>query len=72
VRLADAAPRLRGLGQAPETELGRRWLLLGLAVSVASNVLAQYPELVANIAPAVSAWPPVALSGTHRLLHRRR
>lgn len=51
-------------------EQGRYWLLLGLAVSVASNVLSQYPALVASVAPGVSAWPPLALYGTHRLLHR--
>lgn len=50
---------------------GRSWLVLGLAVSVASNVLAQYPATVETVAPAVSAWPPLALYGTHRLLHRR-
>ena len=53
-------------------EQGRRWLLLALAVSVASNVLAGYPEVVGNIAPAVKAWPPLALYGCHRLLHGRR
>lgn len=51
---------------------GRGWLLLALAVSVASNVLAQFPGTVAQVAPAVSAWPPLALYGTHRLLHTRR
>jgi hypothetical protein len=53
-------------------EQGRRWLLLALTVSVASNVLAKYPEAVVDVAPAVSAWPPLALYGTHRLLHGRR
>jgi len=50
-------------------ERGRPWLLLALAVSIASNVLAGYPETVATIAPAVKAWPPLALFGCHVLLH---
>lgn len=53
-------------------ERGRGWLALGAAVSVAANVLAQYPELAANAGPVISAWPPVALYGTHRLLHGKR
>lgn len=52
-------------------EPGRPWLLLAVAVSVASNVLSKYPELVVTIAPAVSAWPPVALFGIHRMWRRR-
>lgn len=52
-------------------ESGRWWLLLGLVVSVGANVLAQYPATVAQLTPAVSAWPPLALYGTHRLLHRK-
>ena len=51
---------------------GRWWLALGIAVSMAANVLAQYPELAASAGPFVSAWPPVALYGTHRLLHGTR
>jgi hypothetical protein len=51
---------------------GRWWLALGIAVSMAANVLAQYPELAASAGPFVSAWPPVALYGTHRLLHGAR
>ena len=50
---------------------GRPWLLLAMGVSIASNVLAQAPEHVAAIAPAIFAWPTVALYGTHRLRHRR-
>ena len=50
---------------------GRWWLLLGLAVSVGANVLSQYPHMIDQLGPAVSAWPPLALYGTHRLLHRR-
>jgi hypothetical protein len=52
-------------------EEGRRWLALAVAISVAANVLAQFPEHAQTIGPAVSAWPPLALYGTHRLLHRR-
>lgn len=51
---------------------GRRWLALGIAVSMAANVLAQFPELAASAGPLVSAWPPVALYGTHRLVHGAR
>lgn len=53
-------------------ESGRWWLVLGLVVSVGANVLAQFPATVDQIAPAVAAWPPVALYGTHRLLHGRK
>jgi hypothetical protein len=49
---------------------GRRWLALGVAVSVAANVLAQFPDVAATAGPVVSAWPPLALYGTHRLLYR--
>lgn len=48
---------------------GRAWLALGLAVSVAANVLAKYPEVVETVAPLISAFPPVALYGIHRLVH---
>jgi hypothetical protein len=51
---------------------GRLWLALGIAVSMAANVLAQFPELAASAGPFVSAWPPVALYGTHRLLDGAR
>jgi hypothetical protein len=51
---------------------GRSWLALGIAVSMVANVLAQFPELAASAGPFVSAWPPVALYGTHRLLHGAR
>jgi hypothetical protein len=53
-------------------EDGRGWLALGAAVSVAANVLAQFPELAATAGPVVSAWPPLALYGTHRLLAGRQ
>jgi hypothetical protein len=45
---------------------------LGIAVSVAANMLARYPDLAATAGPIVSAWPPLALFGTHRLLHTRK
>jgi hypothetical protein len=51
---------------------GRAWLALGLAVSVAANVLAKYPEVVETVAPLISAFPPVALYGIHRLVHAHR
>jgi hypothetical protein len=51
-------------------EAGRQWLALAVAISVAANVLAQFPEHAETIGPAVSAWPPLALYGTHRLLQR--
>lgn len=47
---------------------GRWWLALGIAVSVAANMLSRYPELAADAGPVISAWPPIALFGTHRLL----
>lgn len=50
---------------------GRRWLWLALGVSVAANVLSQYPETVERVAPGIAAWPPLALLGCHQLLHRR-
>jgi hypothetical protein len=53
-------------------EAGRRWLALGVVVSIACNVLGQFPEHVADVGPVVSAWPPLALYGTHRLLHGDR
>jgi hypothetical protein len=37
---------------------GRWWIALGIAVSAAG--------------PIVSAWPPLALFGTHRLLHAHK
>jgi hypothetical protein len=43
---------------------GRWWLALGIAVSVAANMLARYPDLAATAGPVVSAWPPLALFGT--------
>lgn len=51
---------------------GRWWLALGIAVSVAANMLARYPDLAASLGPVISAWPPLALFGTHRLLHAHR
>lgn len=53
-------------------DAGRAWLAFALAVSVAANVLAQFPELAQMAGPAVSAFPPVALYGTHRLVHSSR
>jgi hypothetical protein len=47
---------------------GRRWLALGAAVSIAANVLAQFPDQAAAAGPIVSAWPPLALYGTHHLV----
>jgi hypothetical protein len=32
-------------------------------------VSAQYPDLAHAAGPVVAAWPPIALYGTHRLLH---
>jgi hypothetical protein len=59
---------LASLRRGPQ---GRWWLRLGVAVSVAANVLSRYPDLAATAGPVVSAWPPLALYGTHRLLHGR-
>jgi hypothetical protein len=50
---------------------GRWWLALGVAVSVAANMLSRYPELAEAAGPVISAWPPIALFGTHRLLRGR-
>ena len=58
---------LASLRRGPQ---GRWWLRLGVAVSVAANVLSRYPDLAHEAGPIVSAWPPLALYGTHRLLHR--
>lgn len=52
-------------------EQGRRWLALGAAISIAANVLAQFPDQAAAAGPIVSAWPPLALYGTHRLFQDR-
>jgi hypothetical protein len=52
-------------------EHGRRWLALGLAASVAANVVAQFPSVAAYAGPVVTAWSPLALYGCHRLLHRK-
>jgi hypothetical protein len=52
-------------------DAGRRWLALALAVSVAADVGAQFPEHAEAVGPLLSAWPPLALFGTHRLLHHR-
>jgi len=49
---------------------GRPWLLLGLAASVAGNVLSHYPAAVVTVAPGISAWPAVALYGCHCLVNR--
>lgn len=49
----------------------RRWLGLSLLVSVGANVIAQDPVRAADMAPFVSAWPPLALYGCHRIAHPR-
>jgi hypothetical protein len=51
---------------------GRWWMALGIAVSVAANMVSRYSDLAVAAGPIVSAWPPLALFGTHRLLHARR
>jgi hypothetical protein len=56
---------LASLRRGPQ---GRWWLRLGVAVSVAANTLSRYPDLAVAAGPIVSAWPPLALYGTHRLL----
>lgn len=50
---ADMLAHVPLLGRA-----GRWWHALGIAVSVAANMLARYPDLVATAGPVVSAWPP--------------
>lgn len=61
-----------GLVYAALRRNSRYWVVVGLAVSVAANVLTHYPEVVESVAWAISAWPPIALLGTHWLLHRGR
>jgi hypothetical protein len=51
---------------------GRWWMALGIAVSVAANMVSRYPDLAVAAGPIVSAWPPLALFGTHRLLHAHK
>jgi hypothetical protein len=51
---------------------GRTWLAVGIAVSIGANVFAQFPGLAESAGPFVSAWPPIALYGAHRLSHARR
>jgi hypothetical protein len=51
---------------------GRWWMARGIAVSVAANMVSRYPDLAVAAGPIVSAWPPLALFGTHRLLHAHR
>jgi hypothetical protein len=46
--------------------LGRWWLALAIAVSIAANVGAAEPTVVGRL---VAAWPPLSLLGCHRLLH---
>jgi hypothetical protein len=60
---------LAALRRGPD---GRRWLALAAAVSIAANILAHYPHHAAAAGPIVSAWPPLALYGTHRLLDGSR
>jgi hypothetical protein len=50
---------------------GRWWLARAVAVSITANVLTHYPDLAHTAGPIVSAWPPLALFGTHRLTHDR-
>jgi len=52
-------------------DAGRRWLIVALAISIAANIVAQSPDVAVATAPLIAAWPPVALYGTHRLLHRK-
>jgi hypothetical protein len=47
---------------------GRWWLVLALAASVAANVASAEPTPEGY---AIGAWPPIALIGTHQLLHGR-
>lgn len=63
-----------GLIVAALRQGNRWWLSLGLAVSVSSNVLTHYPELVQTevVSAGITAWPPLALLGTHCLLHSRK
>jgi len=49
----------------------RRWLVLGLLVSVAANVVAQYPATAAEAGPFIAAWPPLALYGCHHMTKHR-
>lgn len=54
---------------------GRWWLYVALMVSLASNVAAQYPDMVASYPPiriAVAAWPALAFAGVHHLTHDRQ
>lgn len=53
-------------------EQGRHWLALGAAISIAANILAQYPDQATAAGLIISAWPPLALYGTHHLLHGQR
>lgn len=48
---------------------GRWWLGLGLAVSIAANVLVRYPEFVQQpiVSALIAAFPPIALWGCHSL-----
>jgi hypothetical protein len=54
-------------------ETGKFWLAVTLLISVSANVVARFPETAMAIGPFISAWPPLALYGTHRLMsgHRR-
>lgn len=57
----------------------RLWLRVGLAISVATNVIARAPELTAHgLTPlvlagvAIAAWPPISAYGVHAVYERRR
>jgi hypothetical protein len=52
-------------------DAGRRWLIVALAISIAANIVAQFPDVAVAAGPLIAGWPPVALYGTHRLLHRK-
>lgn len=68
--LAGLLTILRGVSYAAirASHRGRTWLALGLVASIAANIAAQFPHLVATAGRLVSAWPPLARFGTHRLL----
>ena len=56
----------------------RLWLRVGLAISIATNVIARAPELTEQgLTPlviagvAIAAWPPVSVYGVHAVYERR-
>lgn len=57
----------------------RLWLRIGLAISIATNVVARAPELTEHgLTPlviaglAIAAWPPISVYGVHSVYERRR